>query len=124
MNTQFSVDQIARAFGCTAAQVRAGCADTAAMLDGMARKANANGGQYRYATESHLRERAETFHAKSLPLWTVIGRGISPAGADVSLVLNNVPAASMPEAARKAVEHWKARGTKDYQPHKARKVTP
>ena len=53
-------------------------------------------------------------------LWTVIGRGTSPKGAEVSLVVNNVPGATQQEAAQNAIKHWAARGAAGYQPHKAR----
>lgn len=52
--------------------------------------------------------------------WTVIGQGISPKGAQVSLVVNNVPGATQQEAAQNAIRHWAARGATGYQPHKAR----
>jgi hypothetical protein len=53
-------------------------------------------------------------------LWTVIGRGISPKGDEVSLVVNDVPGKTQQEAAQNAIKHWAARGAKGYQPHKAR----
>lgn len=55
-------------------------------------------------------------------LWTVIGRGTSPEGREVSLVVNNVPGATRQDAAQNAIKHWAARGAVGYQPHKARIV--
>lgn len=55
-------------------------------------------------------------------LWCVIGRGTSPEDREVSLVVNNVPAATQQEAAHNAAAHWAKRGATGYHPKSAARV--
>ena len=54
--------------------------------------------------------------------FTVIGRCISPRGAETAFVLNNVPGATATEAAHAAIADMQRRGATNVQPHKSRRT--